>query len=560
MRYGLELHLIGTAPSPYVPDSWRDLSDEALNEVKLSVMMSAQKAGRNPIKAWEQAEKALEIDTTLRQLADAGISAQYYSCDVADRPALAAVLDKIRQTSGPIDGVLHGAGIGKDARFENKQPEKVDQCIRAKVDGTLALMDLTRNDPLQHFVAFGSISGRFGANGHTDYSLANDMTAKLVDWYRGQRPEVAAVAFHWHAWGDVGMATKPETRLALEMIGMQFMPAAEGVEHLIRELEAGAPQGEVLITDDKYYRLFYPAETLDQEDAAASGEETRYPLLDRGVTERKKGQEVSSVVLDPTVDPFLIEHRLDDRPLLPLVIGLEFLCEAAAHLMDERGRLTLRDVEAVNGLRFHSDQCQVARVRAVRMDASSAACELVADVKTRDGKLVEENRVYLRGVVESSQHGEDAQHTRPNVPDGAWHRVEYPELGSKFYLGPPLRCLRKIQFGEKVAWGQMIAPAIVELAGPQHPVAGWMLPSAALDACLYATGLLAWYAVEPGSALPASMGRLTLGRLPRAGESCLVETRFRGREDRYGLFDFVLFGINGEVIMEVSDYRIVWLQ
>ncbi|MEO8494244.1 MAG: SDR family NAD(P)-dependent oxidoreductase [Planctomycetota bacterium] len=559
-RYGLELHLIGTAPQPDVPDAWRDMSDDALSDVKLNVMMSAQKAGRNPIKAWEQAEKAIEIDATLRHLADAGISARYYSCDVADREALAAVLDEIRETSGPIDGVLHGAGIGKDARFENKQPDKVDQCIRAKVDGTLALMDLTRDDPLKHFVAFGSISGRFGANGHTDYSLANDMTAKLVDWYRGQRPEVAAVAFHWHAWGDVGMATKPETRLALEMIGMQFMPAAEGVEHLIRELENGAPQGEVLITDDKYYRLFYPAETLDQDDASAGGEEARYPLLDRGVTAHEGGREISSVVLDPTVDPFLIEHRLDDRPLLPLVIGLEFLCEAAAHLMHERGSVVLRDVEAVNGLRFHTDQSHVVRVRTVRMDQTSAACELVADVNTRDGKRVEENRVYLRGIVEASQLGQDTPRTKPVVPDGPWHPVEYPALGSKFYLGPPLRCLRKIQFGEQVAWGQMIAPAIVELAGPQHPVAGWMLPSAALDACLYATGLLAWFAVEPGSALPASIGRLTLGRLPRAGESCLVETRFRSREGRYGLFDFTLFGVNGEVIMEVSDYRIVWLQ
>src|SRR5215211_7381808 len=103
-----------------------------------------------------------------------------------------------------------------------------------------------------------------GANGHTDYSAANDALAKLIDWYRAQRPEVNAVAFHWHAWGDVGMATKPETRLALEMVDMQFMPAREGLAHLFRELAAGTPEGEVLITDDHYYRMFYPAETLAQ--------------------------------------------------------------------------------------------------------------------------------------------------------------------------------------------------------------------------------------------------------------------------------------------------------
>jgi hypothetical protein len=166
----------------------------------------------------------------------------------------------------------------------------------------------------------------------------------------------------------------------------------------------------------------------------------------------------------------------------------------------------------------------------------------------------------LRGVVEAVPQGIDTPHAKPVVPDGPWHPVEYPALGSKFYLGPPLRCLRKIHFGEQVAWGQMVAPAMVELAGSHHPVDGWLLPSAALDACLYATGLLAWFGVEPGATLPASIGRLTSGRLPRAGESCLVETRFQRREGRYAWFDFVLFGVNGDVIMDVRDYRIVWLQ
>ena len=189
------------------------------------------------------------------------------------------MLRRIRAADGPIEGILHGAGVGKDARFDRKDPEKVSQCFRAKVDGALALMDLTRRDPVKHFIGFGSISGRFGANGHTDYSAANDMLCKLVDWYRRQRPEVKRVAFHWHAWGDVGMATKPETRLALEMVDMQFMPAREGLAHLLRELAAGTPEGEVLITDDRYHRMFYPAETLSGD---AEERPLKFPLLDDG--------------------------------------------------------------------------------------------------------------------------------------------------------------------------------------------------------------------------------------------------------------------------------------
>lgn len=110
-------------------------------------------------------------------------------------------------------------------------------------------MEATSNDPLEAFVGFGSISGRFGANGHTDYSLANEMLCKQIDWLKHQRPEVRAIGFHWHAWGDVGMATKPETKLALEMIQPSVHASAEeGIEHLITELEADAGESEVLIT------------------------------------------------------------------------------------------------------------------------------------------------------------------------------------------------------------------------------------------------------------------------------------------------------------------------
>jgi hypothetical protein len=45
------------------------------------------------------------------------------------------------------------------------------------------------------------------------------------------------------------MAVRTETRLALELVGLHFMPPLEGVAHLLGELRAGAPEGEVLILD-----------------------------------------------------------------------------------------------------------------------------------------------------------------------------------------------------------------------------------------------------------------------------------------------------------------------
>ena len=56
--------------------------------------------------------------------------------------------------------------------------------MAGKLDGAAALMSLTRQDPLRYFIGFGSIGGRYGGNGLSDYATANDMFAKLCQWYR----------------------------------------------------------------------------------------------------------------------------------------------------------------------------------------------------------------------------------------------------------------------------------------------------------------------------------------------------------------------------------------
>ncbi|HWA96978.1 MAG TPA: polyketide synthase dehydratase domain-containing protein, partial [Pirellulales bacterium] len=339
-------------------------------------------------------------------------------------------------------------------------------------------------------------------------------------------------------------------------IDMQFMPAREGLEHLINELEIGAPEGEVLITDDRYYRAFYPAETLDE---VANAKPPAGALLEGPVETIGSGKIRGSVRLDPAKDPFLVEHRLDDRPLLPVVIGMEMLCEAAAALDPAATVVELRNVEAMNGLRFHTDDPQTASITAERVDEQTVACLLSADFHTRTGALVDRDRPYLRGQVVLAAARSEIPVPRLPVPRQAWQKVSYAARGGKFFLGPPLRRLRKMIVGPTQAWGRIAAPALVELAGNRRDVRGWIFPSALVDACLYATGLLAWQSVQPGAHLPVSFGRIRLGTLPSPGEACIVESSYRGREGRTASFDFTLFGNDGRVVLAVEDYRIAWL-
>lgn len=280
-EFGVKLHLLGSSPQPDIPVAWRDLSPAATQQLRGEIMRQAIAGGEVPAAAWSRVEKAIEIDRNLRSLAAAELSVTYHACDVTDREALAKVLETIRRQDGPIEGVIHGAGFEKASKFAKKKPEFVERTLATKVDGAAALMALTWRDPLRCFVGFGSISGRFGGLGQADYCAANELLCKLIAWYRGQRPDVAATTMCWHLWGDVGMAVRPETKHVMESLQMRFMPAQEGVRHLLDEIQRGCPEAETLITDWNYYKLYYPDPPRPAAPPAPDAAEPVVPVAGR---------------------------------------------------------------------------------------------------------------------------------------------------------------------------------------------------------------------------------------------------------------------------------------
>ncbi|MFN8606516.1 MAG: SDR family NAD(P)-dependent oxidoreductase [Vulcanimicrobiota bacterium] len=522
-RYGLRLHLLGRQPRREFPPHWRQLWAEGSRQLKLEVLEQARLGGEpNPAGVWERTNKQLEIEASLEHFASQGVEVHYYSCDLGQREQLRQTLEKIREF-GPIRGILHGAGAGRDAKFEHKEAGRVEQCFAAKLDGTFNLLELTEQDPLTHVLAFGSISGRFGANGHTDYSLANDAMAKIIDRYRCSRPEVASTTIHWHAWGDVGMAVKAEAQYGLELVDIQFMPAAEGLQHLLAELLAGAPEPEVLITTRDYCARFSLAE---------SGPTEGRPLL---------GQEgCDELWLDPEKEVFLKEHRLDGQPMLPLVIGLELLCESA--LPPRPGPFRVRQVEALNGLKFASSQ----PLKVCLQAGADGLMRLFGEMRARDGTLLDPARPILQAQISADTRSWPCQ---PGEAAAEWRTAEYNPESGRFYHGPAFQVLRQVAVGSAQAWARITAPAPAELA-PGRPGC-WKIPAAVLDACLVAVGWLAW-SEQAGYNAPAGLDELLSYRLPAPCEECFLQIQSLGG-DRY---DFQLFGREGELLLVVFGYRI----
>jgi len=565
-RFGLKLHVLGSSPAPEINDGWRDLSETGLKKLQVSVSRQAHAEGRSPRNAWKQVEKALEIDRCLQTYRQAGVQVTYHCCDVADRRKLAAVLDRIRQTDGPIEGIVHGAGVTIDARFSGKKQENVLRTLRTKVDGAAALMALTAQDPVRYFISFGSVAGRFGAKGQTDYAAANDMLCKQMARLRTERPDCRAIGIHWHAWDEVGMAVQPDVKAVFESMDYRLMPTSEGVAHLVGEILAGGPDTEVIFTDTQHYRDKYPlpivaadeqagraASTISVIDAPSSipqADIDALPLIDRVLEYRPGHRVVVEAQFHPAEDPFLIDHQMGGRPLLPAVVAMEVVAEAAT-LLDGRCFVGLRDVEIYAGLPFNTDDPRTAKV-VVSAAPGGAACRMTSDYYDRKGRLVEADRLVMTATVELADGPAELSIPHCGPPPLGWFPMEYPP-GFAVRHGLRMRYLKNAFCQYDGGFGRIVAPPISELAGKRRS-GGWLMSPAVLDASLVACSTFGFVMFEKRNSIPLGLKQMRVLGLPRDGEECVVRTYYRGKDARHTHYDFVLFGEDHRVILAADGY------
>jgi NAD(P)-dependent dehydrogenase (short-subunit alcohol dehydrogenase family) len=303
--YRPTLVLLGrTEPPQPEPDWLAPLQTEA--DVKREL---ARQPGAKPKVVGEQYRAIAagrEVRQTLERIAASGAKGVYRRVDIRDAAAV-AVLDEVRREYGPVRGVIHGAGVLADAKIEDKTPEQFRRVYETKVHGLSGLLQAVSADDLRLLVLFSSSTARFGRAGQVDYAIANEVLNKAAQQEARQRPNCRVVSVNWGPW-DGGMVTPALKKLfAQEGIGLIGLEA--GAEYLVRELGAA---------DERAVEVVILGGAEASHAADSRGTAAALPLA----FER---------VLDLNDYPVLSDHVFDGRPVLPMVLTLEWLAHGALH-------------------------------------------------------------------------------------------------------------------------------------------------------------------------------------------------------------------------------------
>jgi len=175
-----------------------------------------------------------------------GLSIHYRPCDVAVAEQVVELVGWIERDIGPLRGVIHAAGVLRDAYLLQQQAADVDAVFAPKVAGLLNIDVATQHCALDFFVLCSSIAATFGNPGQSSYAAAN---ACLDAWAETRHRQVAAgqrqgrtLAVAWPLWAAGGMTVEATTRAALQRrFGTLPLPTGVALETLERLLNAPEP-------------------------------------------------------------------------------------------------------------------------------------------------------------------------------------------------------------------------------------------------------------------------------------------------------------------------------
>jgi hypothetical protein len=336
-RYGWRFLLLGRTRVDGPLPAWAGaISDEAEVKRRLADDLAIESQSVRPVdiqRRYDALRARLEIEETLAAVTAGGGFAEYLAVDVAEAGLRDHLAPAIARHGGAVSGIIHGAGALADRRLEHKRGADFDRVFAPKARGLRALLDAVDCEALRFVVLFSSAAGYYGHAGQADYALANEVLNKVAYRLRADLPQCRVIAFDWGPWGGgAGMVT-PSLQERFEARGVGLIPPEIGTRIVADALSPDAtPATQVLVG---------PPLPVPAPPPASAGRAHRIV---------RRLHEASS--------PFLRDHVIGGRPVLPLTCAMAWIADACESRYPGRHAIRLEECRVLSGVVLDDGEAQ----------------------------------------------------------------------------------------------------------------------------------------------------------------------------------------------------------
>jgi acyl transferase domain-containing protein/NAD(P)-dependent dehydrogenase (short-subunit alcohol dehydrogenase family) len=403
-----------------------------------------------------------EHEALVAELSSHGTAAEYVAADITDKEAFRAALRPALERRGPVTVVFHAAGLIEDAQVPNKTLESVRRVMDVKARGLQVLLRTFPN--VRDVVLFSSWAGRFGNAGQADYAAANELLDRVAVTGAGTARVLSLVFPPWRSTAMV-RSIPAAVQAMMEAQGVTFLDDEEGLAALADAFTEGAGGIE---------------------------------LVGRGLPAREI-RAVHAERFALATHPYLDDHRLKGRPVVPLASVTDLMGWAFRETTGREGPLVVEDLELIRGVMGED----LARVEVTARRGQDAFTQAELEVRVDDA-VAYRARAHNRLVELPEAPALTGDAVTPAADLDAFYR-------DQTFHGPRLRGVQQVlrMTAAGIEGVVKAAPIAAWLVGTARPA--WTADPLVLDGSFQLAGY--WLFQHHGKAgFPTGFERLVLAR------------------------------------------------
>jgi enediyne polyketide synthase len=497
-----------------------------------ALALSRETGARLALIGRAQPEGNPELAESLNRFAAAGVEFRYIAADVTDASTISAAIQSFESELGQVTGILHGAARNVPQLLSRLDEHSFEETLAVKVQGARNLLAAVDPERLRLLITFGSIIARTGLQGEADYGLANERLTRLTERWQAEHPACRCLAVEWSIWSDVGMGARLGRMDALIRQGIEPIPPGEGVALLLQLLSQPQPLTTVVVmgryTDLPTYKIERPELPLGRY---LEQPKVYYPNVELVVDSN----------LSTGTDPYLNDHQFQGERLLPAVMGLEAMAQAATALIGATEAPAFLDVNFNRPVVVPEAAQLTIRVAALVREPG------VVEVVLRSGETAFQadhfratclfNKSRLRDLkspalppaVEDAEQLVSLHPTRDLYESILFHRGRFRRLNGYRFL-KATECVAEIAPDGDASWFSQYLPAGLILGDP-----------AARDAAIHSVQAC----IPHATLLPVGVDRVWLDKALDSSEPLCVHALERSQDGSTFVYDLTVRGADG---------------